>query len=479
MAGMNSASASKILMGLVAISSVGVAAADPESPGTASPSVETLQKKVDTLSQQLEELKAQLKQLQQRNGVPAPPPVAEQPAKATEPAQANKPEPTQARAEQQAQQPAEQAAPTGLSRWDKVSLWGYGEIYYMRPTKDGSQTTADLARAVFGIGYQFNENTRFNSEFEWEHAVTSADDKGEVEVEQFYVDHTINAWASFQAGLFLIPAGLLNEHHEPTNFYGVQRNFVETLIIPTTWREGGVAFKAVSQNGFTGTVGITTGLDFSKWEFNPATPLYNSAFELISNGVAPMQATHQELSIANAQHLSGFAALNYTGVLGLLVGGSVFTGKAAQALPEIPDNQHATLWEVHGRWTPGKFDLSAVYAHGYFTNTAEANLQFPGATNPLPASFYGYYLQGAYKLWQRNEMSLNPFVRWERYNMGASYSGLTSPVPPPGFPSPNDTVTTIGLNYYLTPQVVFKVDYQHFLVNDTFTRVDLGLGLAF
>jgi hypothetical protein len=27
-----------------------------------------------------------------------------------------------------------------------------------------------------------------------------------------------------------MPFGLLNEHHEPTNFYGVQRNFVETLI---------------------------------------------------------------------------------------------------------------------------------------------------------------------------------------------------------------------------------------------------------
>jgi hypothetical protein len=44
---MNSASASKLLMGLLAISSAGVAAADPESPGTASPSVETLQKKVE------------------------------------------------------------------------------------------------------------------------------------------------------------------------------------------------------------------------------------------------------------------------------------------------------------------------------------------------------------------------------------------------------------------------------------------------
>jgi len=463
------------LLVFIAAVSGSAAAADPTAPAAASPDVETLQRKVETMSQQLEELKAQLKQLQSQGKTPAeaqgqPPSPGAEPAKSAEPVQAK------------AQPPApmpEERGPSELSRWDKVSLWGYGEIYYMRPTQDVSQTTADLARAVFGIGYQFDPNTRFNSEFEWEHAVTSATDAGEVEVEQFYVDHNLNPWASFQAGLFLIPAGLLNEHHEPTQFYGVARNFVETLIIPTTWREGGVAFKAATQNGFTGTVGITTGLDFSKWEFNPATPLYNSAFQLQFNGVAPMQATHQELSIANAQHLSGFASLNYTGMLGLLVGGSVFTGKQAPALTTIPDNQHATLWEVHARWQPGKFDLSGVYAHGYFTNTAEANVQFPGASNPLPASFYGWYLQGAYRLWQKNEMSLNPFVRYERYNMAASLSGVTWQVPPTGFPQPYDTVTTVGLNYYLNPNVVFKVDYQHFLVNETFTRVDLGMGLSF
>ncbi|HTS52696.1 MAG TPA: porin, partial [Burkholderiales bacterium] len=315
---MKSASASKALIVIVAVSSAGAIAADPQSPDAAPTSVETLEQKVDTMSKQLEELKAQLRELKSQSAVPG----AAQPGQAPEPAEAKAPQPVQAKAEPSPQAPAaQQPAPPELSRWDKVSLWGYGEIYYMRPTQDASQTTADLARAVFGIGYQFNENTRFNSEFEWEHAVTSADDAGEVEVEQFYVDHTINTWASFQAGLFLMPAGLLNEHHEPTNFYGVQRNFVETLIIPTTWREGGVAFKAVTQNGFTGTVGITTGLDFSKWEFNPSEPLYNDAFQLEFNNAAPMQATHQELSVANAQHLSGFASLNYTGVLGLLVGG--------------------------------------------------------------------------------------------------------------------------------------------------------------
>ena len=477
---MNSAFASKTLIVAVAFSSAGAAAADPDSTGTAPTSVETLEQKVDTMSKQLEELKAQLKELKSQAATPAPA-RTQPPTQAQEPAEGRPqaPQPVQAKAEPSTPPAAEQPAPAEPSRWDRLSVWGYGEVYYMRPTTEPSQTVADLARAVIGFGYQFSPTTRFNSEFEWEHAVTSSDDVGEVEVEQFYVDHNLNDWASIQAGLFLIPAGLLNEHHEPTQFYGVQRNFVETLIIPTTWREGGLAFKAVTPNGFTGTVGLTTGLDFSKWNFTPATPLYNSAFELEFNNVAPMQATHQELAIANAQHLSGFAALNYTGVLGLLVGGSVFSGGVVPALPNLPDNERATLWEVHARWTPGKFDLSAVYAHGYFINTAEANVQFPGASNPLPASFYGYYLQAAYQLWQSGEARLNPFLRWERYNMASSYAGVSWAIPPAGFPQPYDNVATIGLNYYLTPGVVFKADYQHFAVNQTFTRFDLGVGLSF
>lgn len=57
--------------------------------------------------------------------------------------------------------------------------------------------------------------------------------------------------------------------------------------------------------------------------------------------------------------------------------------------------------------------------------------------------------------------------------------GVSWQVPPTGFPEPFDTVTTVGPNYYLTPNVVFKFDYQHFNVNNTFTRVDLGMGLSF
>ncbi len=79
---------------------------------------------------------------------------------------------------------------------------------------------------------------------------------------------------------------------------------------------------------------MTTGLNMNGWNINPEDPLYRTALELGNNGVGPMQATHQELSLADAQHLSQYLSLNYSGMPGLLAGAAVFTGLVA--VPTVP-----------------------------------------------------------------------------------------------------------------------------------------------
>ena len=37
----------------------------------------------------------------------------------------------------------------------------------------------------------------------------------------------------------LVPVGIINERHEPPIYYGVERPFVDTVIVPTTWFEVG------------------------------------------------------------------------------------------------------------------------------------------------------------------------------------------------------------------------------------------------
>jgi hypothetical protein len=453
------------------ISCLGAARAT-DAPPTNPDVVQKLEQKLDDMQQQLLAMKQQIQQLKAQN---------EALASAQQQAVQSQSAPPAVVAETQ------RPASSGIS--ENISLWGYGEIYYTHPTHVPADTQFDLARAVFGIGYRFDDRTVFNSEFEVEHAVASAVDKGEFEVEQFYVDRQLAPWASIKGGLFLMPFGLLNEHHEPINFYGVQRNFVETLIIPSTWREGGLAFHGSTEIGLQWDVGLTTGLDLNGWDINPEDPLYRTALDLEDADVAPMQATHQELALANAHHLSQYLSLNYTGVPGLLAGAAIYTGEAV--VPTVPaglPSNRVTLWEGHARWTPGAAEISAVYARGRISNTATYNLDNTGASNPLPSEFLGYYLQGAYTVWQSGGYRLAPFVRWEHYDMGSSYEGI-----PPGFttvplglaadgrpwPQPRDRVFTAGANFYLSPQLVFKADYQTFDINKDFTRFDLGLGLAF
>ncbi len=468
--------------GVLLLLGAGSIVAAPTARGDAAPAAsaeQQLERRVEDLASELEAVKAELARLkQERAGASPPLPNAPAPAAPSGGGSASAPG-----------SPAPSSAP--------LSLWGYGEVYLMRPVHRPEDTQADLARAVFGIGYAFDERTNFNSEFEVEHAVSSAGDVGEFEVEQFFVDHQLNDWATLRGGLFLMPFGLLNEHHEPTNFYGVQRNFVETLIIPSTWREGGLELNTRSPSGLSFSVGLTTGFDLSKWDFAPEFPPYHTALQLEDNSVAPLQATHQELALANAQHPSAHVAVNYTGVPGLRVGGAIFSGDAVK-VPAPPNasyagEQRVTLWETHARWTPAGLDLSAVYARGAISNLAAANAANPGSPNPIPSAFHGYFVQAAYADgWRVGSYRLSPFARFEHYDLGTSYAGVAGPAIPTGlvplsatpgdygrWPLGYDRVWTAGANLYVTPNVVVKLDCQSFDVNRDFSRVDLGLGLSF
>jgi len=365
---------------------------------------------------------------------------------------------------------------TGSSESTGATLWGYGEINYNHPTgsapvgnlQQDNTARMDLRRAIFGIGYKFDDSTRFISEFEVEHAIVSAGDSGEVAMEQFYIDHKLSKNLHLKAGLFLIPTGLLNVNHEPTQYYGVERNFVETAIIPSTWREGGLAVYGSTDQGLAWEVGVTTTVDLSSWDASSSKPQKK-----------PLGSIHQELQKAKANNLGYYGSLNYRGIPGLVVGGSMFTSKISQNQPNtvLADSSRMLLWDTHVRWTPANWDFSAVYAKGTISNTQAMNLTFVGMPSPIPKEFFGWYVQSAYKVWQNNGQSLAPFVRYEHFNTGAKYAAM-----PQGFEIPSLTtekVSTIGLSYYLNPNVVFKMDYQSFAENSSLNRMDLGFGLTF
>lgn len=345
-------------------------------------------------------------------------------------------------------------------------LGGYGEIQFSHFSKDGSKDTADLRRFVLALTHRFDDRTELVTELEVEHAVSSADDSGEVELEQAYIQHRLSPTWSLRGGLFLVPAGMLNERHEPTAFYGVERNAVETAIIPSTWREGGLQVVGSFENGIVLQAGVSTGFDFSKWDAAST-----------EGAESPLGAVHQELSGAKSHDLAAFAAVNWRGVPGLLLGGSWFHAKGAQGQPGMPD-MAATLWDVHARWTPGPFDLSAVYARGTVRDTAAFNQTRVGNPTLVPSRFEGWYGQAAWHAWSSGSYALAPFVRCESVNTAAAFETLV-PASLTPVAAPSEKIWTAGFNFNLNPHVVLKADLRRFRNDTAQNRVNLGLGWAF
>ena len=349
----------------------------------------------------------------------------------------------------------------------KTVIGGYGEVTYNRPTKNASAAQADVRRVVLGISHRFDERTKLVTEFEWEHAVTSATDRGEAAIEQAYIEREFGSGLRAKAGLFLIPAGMLNTNHEPTAFYGVERNFVETAIIPTTWREAGLGLSSTLDNGLTWDVGVTTGFDLTKWDAASG-----------DGRESPLGSIHQEGQLARSRDLALHAALNWRGVPGLLIGGSVFSGKAGHGTVDFAGNKsRVSLWDLHARYTPGPWDLSALYARGTISNADALNQASIGNPNPIPSTFAGWYAQAAYRAWQAGDYTLAPFVRYERFNTAQRFAGL--PQGTDAATGPNERVVTVGANLRIGEGVVLKADYQKFAEENARDRFNLGLGYAF
>jgi hypothetical protein len=254
-----------------------------------------LLRRVDQLAAELTAVKAQLAQVQQQQVV-----AADITFGTTAP---NAPAGSAITANAAATPAATGSAATTPPAGPATVLTGYGEINYNRPTHQSQNTLFDVRRFVLGYQHRFDDKTKAVTELEVEHAVSSASDRGEVDVEQAYIERQITSVWALRAGLFLMPAGLLNENHEPPAFYGVDRNFVETAIIPSTWREGGLQFVGTFDNGLTVQGGFTSSFDLNKWD------------AASNEGKAsPLGSIHQELALAKGHDIAVFGAVNWRGI---------------------------------------------------------------------------------------------------------------------------------------------------------------------
>lgn len=327
-------------------------------------------------------------------------------------------------------------APPSAEWAERSQFGGYGEVHY----NGGDKDEIDVHRFVLFFGHQFNERLRFNSELEVEHVLAGDGEPGAVELEQAYVEFDLAQSLRARAGLFLLPVGIINETHEPPTFYGVERNPVESRIIPSTWWEGGVALSGLWVPGLSWDAALHSGL----------------AAEADSNYA--IRDARQEVAQAIAKNAAVTGRIKYTAIPGLQLAASIqYQDNAGQGAD--PGIGSARLFEGHLIWSWQSFGLKALYARW--------DLQGSGPESVGADVQDGFYIEPSWRISPR----LGVFARYNQWDNRAG-DQLDS----------QWQQTDVGINFWPHPDVVLKADYQFQNGpgnSDGDDRINLGIGYQF
>jgi hypothetical protein len=291
-----------------------------------------------------------------------------------------------------------------------TSIGGYGNAFYQRNNNLGT-SRVNLERFVLFVGHKFNEKVSFFSELEVEDAkVTGGENGGEVSIEQAYLKFNLNANQYITAGLFLPRIGILNENHLPNTFNGNERNYVETFILPSTWRELGVGFYGNLTNApVTYYAGLVTGLNSAGFEHG--TGLVDGRYE-------GRNASGNNLALTAAlQYFYGDFRAQISGYYG----GTVSASKRKADSLGLNSGFFGTpvaIGEGDVMYTTGGFSTRALATIVNIPNASSINSAY---ANNTPETEYGAYLELSYDLLYLNkrphEQQFNVFVRDEKFNM--------------------------------------------------------------
>jgi len=353
---------------------------------------------------------------------------------------------------------------------NKMYIKLYGHIDYNQKLEKGIRNAGnvDIHRIVTLFGYQFNRKTQFMTEIEFEHA-------NEIFIEQAFIKHRINRKINLKAGMMIVPMGFVNEQHEPTFFYSVERPALDKKIIPTTWREIGLGISGL----FT-----EQSLKYQLYLFNTVNG-YDNGAEI--DGSSGIRGARQK---GSKEILTGLPALStqieYFGFDNAKIGVSAYTGKTNTSLvKEYPiidalsstiidsSTVNLTMVTMHASYSPGQWDTRLQYTHAFYGNTQEYN-DYTGSDVPL--QMMGFYILAAYDLLDSDTQKLSPFIRYSKlHNHFKTNESLNKNL------SLNQQIYTLGLNYFPTPGVVFKMDYQ-FIHQDNgynYRQFNTGVGVWF
>lgn len=333
-----------------------------------------------------------------------------------------------------------------------------------------------------GVGMETELENSENGEYE-----TEMEKGGEVALEQFHITRLVHRSFNVRAGHLIVPVGLTNAHHEPIHFFGTSRPEGETVILPSTWHQTGLAVYGTFGRGkatFDYQAMVVAGMSadgFGRdyWVAGGRQGLFEE-----DNFTSPGYAVR----------------VDYRGLPGLRVGVSAYYCRDVTANTDKPYKYSAV----------GRSGLAIASADAQFKNrfvTARANLIYgalenSGKIGAVSLSNKSSYYQGVLRKVAKNalaygaEVGVNlrsvlsaplcpviyPFARYEYYNpQERAVRG--------GTVERRNQVSkwTAGVNWYALPNLVVKADYttrqigtrKVFGTSDYKSENELAIGVAY
>ncbi len=409
---------------------------------------------------------------------------------------------------------AERAEEIYADGYDRFRFGGYGEVLasFMdyginryRGTMGQKGNTRDhrneisIPRFVLAFDYKFNSKWILGAEIEFEAGGTGSayeientengeyetevEKGGEVALEQFHITRLIHPAFNVRAGHIIVPVGLTNEHHEPINFFGAFRPEGETSIIPSTWHETGIEFFGTFGKGygrFNYQAQVVAGLNANGFDRN----------NWVQGGKQGLFETDNFTSPAYV------ARLNYLGVPGLKVGGSVYFCNNVIAnsdkLTEYNNIEgNVPLWiytadfqyknkyvTARGNIVYGNLDKSAELTS---RNANLSGLSPYTRTMPIAKHAVSYGAEVGFNLRSvckdnKKVPVIYPFARYEYYNpqqevLAPNTAEIRNKV----------SMWTAGVNWFALPNLVVKADYTTRRIGDGkyTSENEFSLGVAY
>ncbi len=344
----------------------------------------------------------------------------------------------------------EDSLQAGLVRsTQQTVLSGYGQakVQYDLRYRTGE---ANLTRNVLFIGHKFSRRVYFFSELELENAGVSSTGgfKGEISMEQLFLKFNINRDIYLTAGLFIPRIGIINENHLPTTFNGNDRTFVETFIIPATWRELGIGLYGNSRRipGLNYSFAVLNGLNSAG--FKNGTGIADGRFE-------GSQATASNIAITGAllYYYRNFR-LQASGYFGGTAG---LVKRVADSL-QLKSGAFGTplgLVEANAQYHKNGLAIKALAVSAHLPDAFRVNRAY---ANNTPSSMMGAYAEAGYnilKIWSDGTTkNLTLFLRYE-------WMDLNRTLPSNGIINPTlrKTYVVTGITFQPTQGVMVKLDY--------------------